>query len=148
MRDKFGETFGSGSGVAVDVKSWTKAADGYSGVFYVLPDRGYNVAGTTDYRPRVNKLIDMNNNAQLGKFGLHNGAPNDRSNLSEKWEGMVLVLALDSANPRDFFLFVVNDNDFLTQKGFQVGADYKAEGGAEVDTMLLAYRVTLPKVAN
>src|SRR5258705_13133310 len=56
MKDKFGETFGSGSGMAVDVKSWTKTADGYSGTVYILPDRGYNVEGTTDYRARLNKV--------------------------------------------------------------------------------------------
>ena len=33
-----------------------ETADGYQGTFYMLPDRGYNVAGTTDYRARLNKL--------------------------------------------------------------------------------------------
>src|SRR5215467_714416 len=55
-RDKLGETFGSGSGLAADVKSWRRTADGYSGTFYLLPDRGYNVSGTTDYRTRLYKL--------------------------------------------------------------------------------------------
>jgi hypothetical protein len=90
-------------------------------------------------------FIDLNDNAQLARFGLHNGEPNDRNNLSEKWEGMTLVPALDPANPRDFFLFVTNDNDFITQNGFQVGAPYKDASGADVDTMLLVYRVTLPE---
>jgi hypothetical protein len=146
----------------------------------VLPDRGYDVEGTTDYRARLNKVSvrfrpaaavgsataegdaitlkvedtilltdaagDINDNAQLAKFGPHNGMPNERNNLSEKWEGMGLVPALDLANPRDFFLLVVNDNDFITQTGFQVGAPYKAEGGVDVDTMMLAYRATLPKL--
>src|SRR5829696_4525936 len=55
-KDKFGETFGSGSGIAVDWKSWRRTAEGYSGTFYLLPDRGYNVQGTTDYRARLNKV--------------------------------------------------------------------------------------------
>src|SRR3954463_7230313 len=55
-RDKLGETFGSGSGLAADVPSWRRTADGYSGTFYLLPDRGYNVSGTTDYRTRLYKL--------------------------------------------------------------------------------------------
>ena len=93
-------------------------------------------------------FIDLNDNSQLGKFGLHNGEPNDRNNLSEKWEGMALVPALDPAHPRDFFLFVVNDNDFMTQNGFQVGADYKDPSGVELDTMILVYRVTLPDLAR
>ena len=56
LRDKFGETFGSGSGIAVDPKSWTRTPEGYQGTFYMLPDRGFNVSGTIDYRARINKL--------------------------------------------------------------------------------------------
>jgi hypothetical protein len=90
-------------------------------------------------------FIDLNDNAQLSKFGLHNGEPNDRNNLSEKWEGLALAPALDPANPNDYLLFITNDNDFITQKGFQVGAAYKDASGADVDTMLLVYRITLPQ---
>jgi hypothetical protein len=93
----------------------------------------------------ITPFIDINDNAQLGKFGLHNGEPNDRNNLSEKWEGMALVPALDPAAPRDFFLVITNDNDFITQNGYQVGAAYKDASGADVDTMLLVYRITLPE---
>jgi hypothetical protein len=91
-------------------------------------------------------FIDINDNAQLGKFGLHNGEPNDRNNLYEKWEGLALLPALDPANPRDFFLFVSNDNDFITQNGFQANAPYKDQSGADVDTMVLVYRVTIPEL--
>jgi hypothetical protein len=93
-------------------------------------------------------FIDIDDNAQLNKFGLHNGEPNDRNDLYEKWEGMALVPALDAANPRDFFLFVSNDNDFITQNGYQAGAAYKDPSGADVDTMILVYRVALPKMSN
>jgi hypothetical protein len=89
-------------------------------------------------------FIDINDNLELNRFGLHNGEPNGRNNLSEKWEGMTLVPALDPSNPQDFFLFVSNDNDFITQNGYQVGAPYKDESGADIDTLLLVYRVTLP----
>jgi hypothetical protein len=90
-------------------------------------------------------FIDVNDNAQLSKFGLHNGEPNDRNNLSEKWEGLVLAPALDPANPNDYLLFITNDNDFITQNGYQVNAAYKDASGADVDTMLLVYRITLPE---
>ena len=40
LRDKFGETFGSGSGIAIDPKSWIRTPGGYEGTFYMLPDRG------------------------------------------------------------------------------------------------------------
>jgi hypothetical protein len=93
-------------------------------------------------------FIDINDNLQLKKFGLHNGEPNDRNDLYEKWEGMALVPTLDAANPRDFFLFVSNDNDFITQNGYQAGAAYKDPSGVDVDTMILVYRVTLPDMPN
>ena len=91
----------------------------------------------------LTRYIDINDNVELRKFGLHNGEPNDRNNLSEKWEGMTLVPSLDPANPNDFFLFITNDNDFITQNGYQAGAQYRDASGVEIDTMLLAYRITL-----
>ena len=39
LRDKFGETFGSGSGLAADPKSWSRAGSNYRGTLYMLPDR-------------------------------------------------------------------------------------------------------------
>ena len=96
----------------------------------------------------VSQFIDINDSADLARFGLHNGAPNDRNNLSEKWEAMSLLSVMDPKLPDDYFLFVANDNDFLTQDGFQVGAPYKAEDGADVDTMFLVYQVTLPNLAT
>jgi hypothetical protein len=93
-------------------------------------------------------FIDINDNAQLTKFGLHNGEPNDRTNLSEKWEAMSLVPALDPANPNDYFLLVSNDNDFMTQNGFQAGTRYKDPSGTNIDTVFLVYRVTLPKFSR
>jgi hypothetical protein len=61
---------------------------------------------------------------------------------------LTLVPALDPANPRDYFLFVSNDNDFITQNGYQVGAPYRDQSGADVDTILLVYRITLPDFGN
>lgn len=87
-------------------------------------------------------LIDLNDAAQLAKFGLHNGPADDANNLSEKWEALALVPAYDPAAPSDYFLFVGNDNDFLTRNGFQDGAAY--DGGVENDSMILVYRLTLP----
>ncbi len=125
----------------------TSAATNIAGAKY---DDGVSLAPKGKLEPGIvpatlRPFIDINDNAQLGKFGLHNGEPRDRNDLSEKWEAMGLVPALDPANPQDFFLFVANDNDFITQDGFQAGAAYKDESGADVDTMFLVYRVTLPK---
>src|SRR5262249_18438619 len=43
--------------IAVDPKSWVRTPAGYQGTFYMLPDRGLNVTGTSDYRARINKLF-------------------------------------------------------------------------------------------
>jgi hypothetical protein len=90
------------------------------------------------------EFIDINDAAQLAKFGLKNGPTDDNNNLYEKWEAMTLVPALDPAAPNDYFLFVGNDNDFITQSGFQDGVAYAHPSGMENDSMLLVYRLTLP----
>ncbi|XXB09850.1 hypothetical protein NMA58_16890 [Rhizobium sp. YTUHZ045] len=40
-------------------------------------------------------------------------------------QAMGLASVLDPQSPDDYFLFVANYNDFLTQDGFQVGAAYR-----------------------
>ncbi len=91
----------------------------------------------------LSRWLDINSAGELSRFGLNNGGGTaDPNNLSEKWEGLTLLSALDPNAPNDYFLFIANDNDFLTRNGFQVGAAYDA--GVSVDTMFLAYRVTLP----
>lgn len=87
-------------------------------------------------------LIDMNESEQLAKFGLNNGPADNANTLSEKWEALALVPALDPLAPHDWFLFVGNDNDFITTDGYQDGAPYTA--GFDNDSMILVYRLTLP----
>ncbi|MCC6780082.1 MAG: esterase-like activity of phytase family protein [Hyphomicrobiales bacterium] len=125
----------------VDISRATNIAGQYDGPAAVAP-HGVLAAGVVP--AAVTPFVDINDAAQLARFGLRNGEPNDRNNLSEKWEGMTLAPALDPANPRDFFLFVMNDNDFITQNGYQAGAPYKDASGVEVDSMLLVYRITVP----
>ena len=89
-------------------------------------------------------FLDINDNAELARFGLVNGVVPGLDNLSEKWEGLVLLPALDPARPNDWFLFVANDNDFATIDGFQAGSAYS--DAVDIDTMFLAYRVTIAAV--
>ena len=96
----------------------------------------------------LTQFINLNDDADLARFGLHNGAPNDRNNLSEKWEAMGIAKVEDPSLPNDYFLFVANDNDFLTQDGYQVGAAYKGDGGGNVDTMFQVFQVTLPGMSG
>jgi hypothetical protein len=93
------------------------------------------------------EFIDINNAAQLAKFDLNNGPVDNANTLSEKWEALSLVPALDPTAPNDWFLFVGNDNDFITTNGFQDGAAYAA--AFDNDTMVLVYRLTIPtRVVN
>jgi hypothetical protein len=126
----------------LDTSAATNIAGGkYDGLEPVAP-KGKLVDGVMPAARAT--FIDLNDNAELAKFGLHNGPPQDRNNLYEKWESMGLVPALDPQAPRDYFLFVANDNDFVTQHGFHAGAAYKDASGVDVDTMFLVFRVTLP----
>ncbi|WP_421995369.1 esterase-like activity of phytase family protein [Roseococcus sp.] len=57
LRDGFGDTLGSlGSGMVADLTRWRRNGDSYSGVFFMLPDRGYNIAGTIDYQGRLQQM--------------------------------------------------------------------------------------------
>ncbi len=91
------------------------------------------------------RFIDINDNTQLNRFGLHNGGVNDSNALYEKWEGMALLPVLDDAAPNDFFLVVASDNDFITQNGAMQGTPYRDSSGADVDSVLLVYRIALPQ---
>jgi hypothetical protein len=93
-----------------------------------------------DIRPaRMTPLLDINDNAELARFGLHNGAPNNAKDLYEKWESMALVPAGVAG---DYFLLVGSDNDFITQHGMMAGKPYAERDN--VDSLVLAYRLTLP----
>ncbi len=119
------------------------------------------------------EAINMLNSDQLGKFNidLDTGVNQvTKLTLGEKWEGMSLVSANDPLAPDDYFLFIANDNDFLTSSGLMVGPDgtlvpYNGFDNAfapyppnripgavgdlvdpvnnENDTMFLVYRVTI-----
>lgn len=117
----------------------------FDGLKPVAP-KGVLAAGITP--AKLTPFIDINASDDLERFGLHNGLPRDRNMLSEKWESMALASALDPERPNDWFLFVANDNDFITLDGYQVGAAYKDQSGSEVDTMFFVYRLTLPAVAK
>lgn len=53
-RDQFGETLGGfGSAMALAPGSWRHNGTHYTGALTMLPDRGWNTQGTTDYRARL-----------------------------------------------------------------------------------------------
>ncbi|KAL4779810.1 esterase-like activity of phytase-domain-containing protein [Aspergillus varians] len=57
-RDKYGDTLaGLGSSATLEKGSWRKTGNNsYSGIFYLLPDRGWNTNGTLNFNPRIHKF--------------------------------------------------------------------------------------------
>ncbi|KAL8947897.1 MAG: hypothetical protein Q9222_005872 [Ikaeria aurantiellina] len=107
-------------------------------------DRGIKAA---TYCP----FLDFNVNAELARFGLHNGGEQDRGLLNEKWEGIALA-PVDGKKGRDgeWFVFSLSDNDFVTQDGFMNFGKYpyKDASGFDLDNQALVFRVKLPKSAD
>jgi hypothetical protein len=122
----------------VDIENATDIAGRHDGAADTIAPEGVLRAGIAP--ATLTDLVDLNDNAQLGRFGLHNGAPADKYDLYEKWES----LALAPAGPKgQYILLVGSDNDFITQNGKMAGRAYKDASGAEVDTLVMAWRVRL-----
>ena len=84
---------------------------------------------------------------EFEQFGFnYSTAPGDINTVSEKWEALSLVSAQDPFAPNDYFLFVANDNDFLTGSTKmldEAGTLQSYTNAIENDTVVLAYRVTV-----
>lgn len=57
-RDKYNDTLGSFSAFALDLNTWRRVGDSYTGVLYTLPDRGYNTDafGFSNFAGRVHSF--------------------------------------------------------------------------------------------
>ncbi len=89
------------------------------------------------------EVVNMLNTTQLAKFGMNtNNVTPNRLTITEKWEGMALAPVLDAAAPQDFFLFVGNDNDFLTSNCLVNGQN--CSQSVDSDGVVMTYRLTLP----
>ncbi len=89
------------------------------------------------------ELVNMLNTTQLTKFGsnLNNKTPN-RLTVAEKWEGMALAPVLEENAPQDFFLFVGNDNDFLSTNCLV--NNQNCSQAVDSDAHMMIYRLSLP----
>ena len=98
------------------------------------------------------ELVNLINPTQLARLGLNlDNAATNGFTLSEKFEALALVPALDPKAPNDAFLFIGSDNDFQTSQGVVGGATFdagiKAADGSPAgdnDNLILVYRLTLP----
>jgi hypothetical protein len=123
----------------LDLHGATDIAGQYDGITGSIAPKGVLRANITPVA--MSDFIDLNDNAQLNRFGLHNGAPADSHDLYEKWESLALAPA---GKPGQYILLVGSDNDFITRHGHMAGQDYQDEAGAEVDTLVMAWRVSIP----
>lgn len=83
------------------------------------------------------ELVNMLNPAQLARVGL------SLDRLSEKWEALDLVSVLEPDHPKDYFLLVGNDNDFIARHCRMSGQS--CDSDFDNDSRILVYRLTLPK---
>lgn len=91
------------------------------------------------------ELVNMVDPVQLSNLGLTTATTpkNSPLTLSEKWEAMDVLPALDPARPHDYFLIVGNDNDFIARHCVMSGQS--CDSSFDNDSMILVYRLTLPK---
>jgi hypothetical protein len=94
------------------------------------------------------ELVNMLDPAGLARFGmnLQTKPKNLPLTISEKWEAMDLVPALDPTHPDDYFLFVGNDNDFIARKCVMQGQ--ACDSAFDNDNMILVYRLALPTMQH
>ncbi|MDB5437941.1 MAG: autotransporter outer rane beta-barrel protein [Caulobacteraceae bacterium] len=101
------------------------------------------------------EVVNMLNTTQLSKFGINTTTnPSTQFTLSEKWEAMGLLPALDEAHPQDYFLLLGNDNDFVSANATVVddpttivantSLTNPAAGTGVNDNQMMVYRLTLP----
>ncbi|TAA26960.1 MULTISPECIES: esterase-like activity of phytase family protein [Pseudoxanthomonas] len=87
-------------------------------------------------------LLDPDLLAQVG-LDLDVAAGPHPGLMSEKWESMALLPALDPARPDDWLLLVGNDNDFIARRCVMQG--HGCDSAFDNDSRVLVYRLTLPK---
>ncbi|KAL1715163.1 esterase-like activity of phytase-domain-containing protein [Schizophyllum commune] len=87
-------------------------------------------------------FIDLIDDDELERFGLHNGGDADDTLIASKWESLAVASVQDDQYPDDYFVFTAADNDFITTDGVSVGEPYDA--GADVANQFLVFRATLP----
>ncbi|WMJ69440.1 esterase-like activity of phytase family protein [Stenotrophomonas sp. 24(2023)] len=90
------------------------------------------------------ELLNLLDRGQLARAGLDldtTRGPHDGL-LSEKWEAMDVLPALDPARPDDVLLLVGNDNDFIARHCVMQGE--ACDSPYDNDNRILVYRLTLP----
>lgn len=97
---------------------------------------------------RWSELFNLLDPAQLARVGLDLDAQKGEHPglMSEKWEAMALLPALDPAHPDDWLLLVGNDNDFTAKHCLMQGQG--CDSPYDNDNRILVYRLSLPSSSN
>ncbi len=116
-----------------------------------LPALGDQLALTNGIIAAIRKdFVDLLNTVELAKFGMNAGAARDNNTVPEKYEGLALVPLNEPGAPNDWLMLVGTDNDYraatVIHNGVSVGSNSGTNGIA--DTMVFAYRLTIPGLAN
>jgi hypothetical protein len=126
---------------ATDIKGNTYDCSNCS----IASDAGVLNAGITP--ATYCSFIDFNVNAQLNRFGVHNGGAQDSTLLNEKWESIGIV-PVDGlfGDDDEWFVFSLSDDDFITQDGYMNGGAFKYAdaSGYNLDNQALVFKIKLP----
>jgi len=90
--------------------------------------------------------IDINDNSQLNKYGVHNGGDDDSTLLNEKWEGLTLIPIPCTTD--EYFLLAVSDNDFTTTNGWMNFGKTPFDSGDNFENQSLMWRVKLAAIPH
>ncbi|MBH1556861.1 esterase-like activity of phytase family protein [Stenotrophomonas maltophilia] len=130
----------------VDVSSASNLAGSIyeTGTASVLADAASTTLKAGIVPARSDELLNLLDRPQLARAGLdldtkrgpHAGL------LSEKWEAMDVLPALDPPHPNDVLLLIGNDNDFIARHCRMQGQP--CDSPYDNDNRVLVYRLTLP----
>ncbi|WP_419965058.1 esterase-like activity of phytase family protein [Stenotrophomonas geniculata] len=130
----------------VDVADATNLAESAyeTGTASVLADPTDTALKPEIMPARSDELLNLLDRPQLARAGLdldtkrgpHAGL------LSEKWEAMDVLPALDPQHPNDVLLLIGNDNDFIARHCRMQGQ--ACDSPYDNDNRVLVYRLTLP----
>lgn len=115
-----------------------------TGTASVLADPASTVLKEGITPARSDELLNLLDRPQLARVGLdletargpHAGL------LSEKWEAMDVLPALDPQHPKDVLLLIGNDTDFIARHCRMQGES--CDSAYDNDNRVLVYRLTLP----
>ncbi|WP_367382447.1 esterase-like activity of phytase family protein [Stenotrophomonas cyclobalanopsidis] len=121
------------------------AGTGYeTGTASVLADPASTVLKEGITPARSDELLNLLDRPQLARVGLDlETARGPHAGLmSEKWEAMDVLPALDPQHPKDVLLLIGNDNDFIARHCRMQGET--CDSPYDNDNRVLVYRLTLP----